>query len=182
MLIIGRVPGRSILIGDHSIVTVVSASADWVDLGFDTADSVRRVDSPELTMEAARVKARLTMRFGRHPTPMEKLPVYVCSRAFRDNEADLRVSFNRGFTQRYGYKADEIGETTHLLPTDRQFVVLRSIAPKEIDAIKLLIEAGLIKWRFCEEIELEDASVYALFVHEASDKDGDVRYLDLSET
>jgi sRNA-binding carbon storage regulator CsrA len=182
MLVIGRSVGKETLIGDHSIVTVVSSSGHEVKLGFLTKDSVQRVDSPELVIEAAKIKARLMQEFAPKPDSLVKMPVYVGVRTFDNGEVDLRASLRTEMVDVVGYRVTEVGEYTALAPPNHQFIVLRCMRQEEIETVKKLINARLMNWRFYEQMQHTDGSFYALFVHATARKaGGDVIYLDLNE-
>lgn len=181
MLVIERTPGRDILIGDHSIVTVVSIDGDYVKLGFDTRDAVKRVDTPQATMEAARVKARVSRSLVGRSRKMEKPPVFVGVRQLDDGNVDVRASLRHEVVNIAEYDISVVDENSSLGPANHEFIVLRCSDQAEVRSVRKLISSGLLDWRLYEEIEGQDASPYLLCIRATGSKQkgqGDVRYVD----
>ena len=96
MLVVGRGRGKEVMIGDHSVVTVVSLSNEGVKLGFETRDRVQRVDSPEQFVEAAKIKARMSHAVTSRLDDMEQVPVFVASTISPTGGAPhIKASFTR---------------------------------------------------------------------------------------
>ena len=181
MLYVTRPIGKQVLIGDHSVVTVVSVDQTnyQVKLGLETLSRVQRVDTPEMVLEAARVKARLTRVMKRgEDEPMHRAPVYVAHVA-GDDSLEIKAALSWDKAQYPGATTIGVTDLTEEGPAHHEFVVVRSLSPREADALKLLV-AKALDWVFLDQNEQPDATVHQLFVRTVGlgEKRGDVRYVD----
>jgi sRNA-binding carbon storage regulator CsrA len=181
MLVIDRKVGQEMLIGDHSLITLISVTDDGAKFGFDTRDQVKRVDRPEHVMEAARIKARVSRSLIGRSAMMAHPPVFISTRQLDDGSFDVRASLRREMVAVTGYDVRVVDDRTTLGPANHEFVVVRCSDKAEARAIRKLISTRVLEWRLYEEIEGEDASPYLLFVRATNQKkagEGDVRYID----
>lgn len=181
-LLIDRRRNEDVIIGDHSVVSVVEMERGEARLAFHTIDDVKRVDRPETVMEAARIKARAQIAHDKVRKGMEPVPVYVGFKTFENGEVDVRASLKADAVDVAGYRLAQLGADTNLAPQNHQFIVVRCLDKKEIETIEKLILGRMLNWRLYEKREMPDATTYALFIHATKTREGgDVRYVDLLE-
>jgi hypothetical protein len=166
------------MIGNHSIVQVVSVDGARVKLGFLTRDDVKRVDNPETVLEAAKVEARLERVQKKAGRPV-KPPVYVGIRTFDDGTLDIRASLREEVVDVAGYRKYALTDATKLAPDTHEFLVLRMGSNSDAEVVKAMANLGLINWRVYEVVENDDATVSVLVVRSTrrSKDAGDVRYV-----
>jgi hypothetical protein len=174
--------GKEIIIGDHCVITVVSASGSQARLGFVTRDFVARVKDPETVMEAAKIKARVGQNIAPFREEMESMPVYVATAIDMNGDEptpQIKAALTHANATYPGAKVMAVDGTTHEGPPHHQFLVVRCATPPEAVLVRTLMnELGK---PFLDEIEHADASLYLLFVQTLPQTGGkDVRYVDLA--
>jgi len=181
MLVVGRGRGKEVMIGDHSVVTVVSLSNEGVKLGFETRDRVQRVDSPEQFVEAAKIKARMSHAVTSRLDDMEQVPVFVASTISPTGGAPhIKASFTRDKASYPGAEIVEVDGHTYKGPAFHQFLVVRCATPEVVSALKKVYRSSDQDKAFLDEMEHPDASLYLLFVQATDmEEQADVAYLDL---
>jgi sRNA-binding carbon storage regulator CsrA len=181
-LVIDRRRNQDVVIGDHSVISVVGFDSGEVRLAFHTKDHVQRADWPESMMAAAKIKARSQMIHSQTQQAMQHRPVYVGFKTYEDGRVDIRASLQERVVDVAGYKLAELSDTTNLAPDNHQFLVVRCLDKAEVDVLEKLIVARLLNWRLYEKQEADDATTYVLFLQAVKTREGgDVRYVDLLE-
>ena len=185
MLVIGRTSGKKVLIGNHSVVTVVGVDHDTVRLGFDTRDEVQRVDSPTVVLEAAKAEIRAGRKLTSKLAPMEHYGVFVSVGQGKDGSPRIVASMDSTTVSRYGHDVSTVNDTTTTGPPNHQFVMVRCMSNHESEVLQRLSKGGILPWKFYENMEAYDTTVYALFVAavpmatQGDDPLPDVKYVDL---
>ncbi|MEA3242872.1 MAG: carbon storage regulator [Pseudomonadota bacterium] len=174
--------GKEIIIGDHCVITVVSASGSQARLGFVTRDFVARVKDPATVMEAAKIKARVGRNVAPFREEMEKMLVYVATTFDMSSDhpaPQIKAALTNANATYPGAQVMAVDGSTHEGPTHHQFLVVRCATPPEATTVRTLMnELGK---PFLDEIEHADASLYLLFVQTLPQTGGkDVRYIDLA--
>ena len=184
MLVIGRTSGKKVLIGNHSVVTVVGVDHDTVRLGFDTRDEVQRVDSPTVVLEAAKAEIRAGRKLTSKLEPMDHYDVHVSVGRGKDGAPRIVASMDLAIVSRYGHDVSTVNGDTTAGPPNHQFVMVRCMSNHESDVLQRLSKSGILPWKFYESMEAYDTTVYALFVAavpalQRDDPLPDVKYVDL---
>ena len=174
--------GSEIIVGDHCVLNLISASGSQARLGFISRDHVTRVKGPETVVQAAKVKARVGQNIAPFRDDMKRIPVYVATAVDTDDD-DPKPKIKAALSHENATYPDAqvmaVDATTRAGPSHHQFMVVRCATPPEAVAVRTLMnELGK---PFLDEIELEDASLYLLFIHTVPEaRTADVRYLDLA--
>ena len=182
MLVIGRRPGSKALIGDHSVVTIVGIDNDTVKLGFDTRDEVQRVDSPTVLLEATKAEIKAGRKLSSKLAPMDHFDVFVSVGEGANGAPRIVASMDMAVVSRYGHKVSTVNGDTTAGPPNHQFVVARCMDEHESTILQRLSDKGVLPWKFYENMEGYDTTVYALFVAavpQGGDHLPDVTYIDL---
>lgn len=180
MLVVTRQRNKRVMIGDHSIITVlgIDRENDEVRLGFITRDPVDRVDWPDKVVKAAKIEAKLLRSNPKKRDKMARLPVFVAHTV--DEEApQIKAALTRDKATYPGAKVVAVDDTTKLAPKHHQFLVIRCFDSSEVKTIRRLNKQAL-DWVYMDTIEHSDVTVYALFVRTTTQKEeADVKYIDL---
>lgn len=182
MLVVGRGRGKEVMIGDHSVVTVVSYDEGGVKLGFETRDRVKRVDSPQQMVEAAKIKARMSHAVTSRRAAMERVRVYVAVSTTTDGEApQIKAAFAKDKASYPGAEVVWVTNETNQGPAHHQFLVIRCGTPEVVDAVKIVFRGEIGSGRvLLDEMEHDDATLYLLFVQTTDQlNQEDVTYMDL---
>lgn len=184
MLRIPRPIGSRVIVGDHTVISVVSADSDGAVLGFESRQEITRADSPEYLALAAKVIGRIRHTYAPKEGSLERLPVFVAHRA-DGNSLDVRASLRRETVDLPGYRLAEMTDETRLTPAGHEFLVIRSADPRELAGARKLISSGVLPWVYYETVERPDSTLYSLFVrsvpHNGENQTPDVRYVDFIE-
>ena len=181
MLVVGRGRGKEVMIGDHSVVTVVSFDNAGVKLGFETRDRVKRVDSPSEMVASAKIKARRSHAVTSRLAVIEKVPVFVAVSTTESGDApQIKAAFAQDKASYPGAELVQVNDRTREGPAHHQFLVVRCSTPEVVEAVKIVFRNDDQGRVFLDEMEHADASLYLLFVQTI--KEGvpvDVAYMDL---
>lgn len=182
MLIIARKAGKQVIIGDDSLVTVMSVDTTdpvnpEVKLGFDTSGEVKRVDRPETVLKAAKIKATATRGMLKNAPPMEEPPVYVAS-SMHEEEPKIKAALSRSSASYPESELIEVNNSTYICPAYHQFLVIRCASQREEGSIKKLGER-LFGWNFLDREDNSEVFIYLLFIRTTITEGGaDVEYVD----
>lgn len=182
MLVLTCGKGKEVTIGDHCVLTLISASGSQARIGFITRDRVNRVKDPETVMHAAKIKARVGQNIAPYRDDMKMIPVFVATAVDTNGDEpipQIKAALSHENATYPGAQVMAVDATTREGPSHHQFLVVRCATPPEARTTRLLMnELGK---PFLDEIELEDASLYLLFIHTVPEtRTADVRYIDLA--
>lgn len=180
MLVVGVRVGRDVIIGDHTVVTVtgIDRSTDEVKLGFDSEFPVNRANNPETIMKSAKIKARAKQGMAKKLGPVSHIPVHVAS-YIADGKPQMKAALTINNASFPGAELAQLTDKTDMSPANHQFVVLRCL--NESDRKMARFFSRIAGWPFLDEREMEDSTIYLLFVRTVSEKEGgDVAYYDTS--
>lgn len=182
MLVINLRTTKKVMVGNHTVITLMKASGSTAQMGFVSRDRVSRVNDPESIMRAARIEARVGQNAVPARKAMEHIPVYVATNVIKDENDGWLPTVKAALmhlTATYPQaEVVAINDTTQLAPAHHRFLVMRCATPEAAKAVKLALPAA--NRPYLDELEMPDATIYLLFVYTTDQPGNDVEYIDLT--
>lgn len=138
MLRITRRAGDKVIIGDDSVVTVLSADDGTTELGFDSMHRVRRADNVPLKKKATEIEIAASRSTRGNNPPMLELDIYFAE----DVDTGLKtITLSEQVVDDLTEASDSVDvdvvtESAHLNENDPSLFLIRVQTRLEADAIK----------------------------------------------
>lgn len=177
-VVLQRTEGREFLIGDHTVVSVLSIEMEppargaqnkanlrpRVKLDISSPDRIQRVDNAITYKLAAEAKLAASRVAARRSMPMEEVPIYV----LRTQDGELAgvslgdhvlTELEGSFNSRKVVKQEDLG------PDDPSMVVIRVMARRDVEVVKKLLTSVMPQMEHRSTMEnSSDGMFYLLFV------------------
>lgn len=167
-VILERSEGKKVIIGDHTLVTVLGVRDNSVRLAFDSVDKVNRVDNPKMLRVASEIEAAASRTVGRRADPMLEPPIYL---AYHDEGYLMGATLSQEVMHSFGgdLEIETVKSMDDILPNGPSLLLIRVTARRDAEVLKAATQALGPNLTLRSMAELEDGMIYMLY-QKAGDK------------